>query len=256
MNSPAKTDSAWVHFSLTSAGNDLISNLATALSVTNNAAPTSLSYLEPFGPHTYCLNERLGGSNPFCTAVPPDVLDSEPGLFLANGTIITPSSSADIPTNYTGAISNAMQLVLAAARLDMGNIFPNNFLIYSDVINATIASDLPVQGAPSEQATMSELYGALQDGIQGSALVSLSNNVLEEVVDVSQPAVIDTQYLCHFSQAKPMGQAFISVLVATLSMFSGGWAVFLLISTYFEKRRYQQGVGQSIVAGSLFLLES
>ncbi|KAG8881663.1 hypothetical protein FRB97_009285 [Tulasnella sp. 331] len=222
---------------LSAAGDDLVSNLANAPSVLNNAAPTSLFHLQAFPPRIYCFNERLGAVGPSCSAVPPARSDPTPDLFFSNGTLTTVSDSPAFPTNYSGAVSNALQLLLTAARLDMGNIFPNNILVYANALNATIASELPVQGAPSTLETEPSLYIQLQNVFNDSPQAS-STGVLEDVLDPSQPAVIASQYLCRFSQAKPLGEAFVSVLVATLSMFSSGWATFLLISTYFEKRRY------------------
>jgi hypothetical protein len=59
---------------------------------------------------------------------------------------------------------------------------------------------------------------------------------------VEGPAQLDVVYLCRFERPLAPGQAFIAVLVATLSMFSTGWALFLGLATNFVKRRDSGGI--------------
>lgn len=60
-------------------------------------------------------------------------------------------------------------------------------------------------------------------------------------LDGSKRSIISVPYLCHFSERKSAGEAFIAVLVATLSMFSAGWAIFMLVCSYLAKRGQPQG---------------
>jgi hypothetical protein len=53
---------------------------------------------------------------------------------------------------------------------------------------------------------------------------------------------MDVVYLCRFQHPLPPAQAFIAVLVATLSMFSSGWAIFLALATKVVKRRNSGGI--------------
>jgi hypothetical protein len=70
-------------------------------------------------------------------------------------------------------------------------------------------------------------------------------------LNVEGPARIQVLFPCRFLQKKDPGQAFISVLVATLSMFSGGWALFTLIATSWTKRGDETG-GTMTVFEKLF----
>lgn len=213
------------------------------LNTTDGLGPTTLSYVQYINPLFYCHNERLGDVDPSCTAIPPDLSIGVPGLVYANADMFAQGSPPPgLLTNYSAAIGNAMQTMLAAVRLDIGNIFPNNFLVYPDAINATIASELPVPGASAVFDTSSGLYGiGISKQLHDDRVGGTSDNVLFMPMNASQPSVIDIQYLCHFPQEKTPSQAFISVLVATLSMFSSGWAAFLLVATYLVKRRNRRG---------------
>ncbi|KAG8862974.1 hypothetical protein FRB96_000394 [Tulasnella sp. 330] len=224
------------------AASDIINNMEIVLNVTNNAGPTALSYFQIVNPDFYCHNERLGDVDPSCSAIPPDLPIDEPALVFANAQVSYQGSTPPgLLTNYSAAISNTMQIMLAAVRLDIGNIFPNNFLVYPDAINATIAPELPVPGASASLDTSSGLYGiGISKQLHDDRITGTSDNVLFMPMNASQPSVIDIQYLCHFPQEKSPGQAFVSVLVATLSMFSSGWAAFLLVATYFAKRNSLQ----------------
>ncbi|KAG8990857.1 hypothetical protein FRB94_013032 [Tulasnella sp. JGI-2019a] len=184
--------------------------------------PSSMVYtgLAKPGKPVFCHNQRPGAINESCAAVPVGFYNISLLRTWANGTVDGTIlgakesfwSDSDIQLDiYSDGIANAMQFLLAVTRLDMSNVLSNNFLAHLDVINATIQSP-------------SRLYYDLM----------YRNGTLR--LDTSRPAVIASQYLCHFPQRKSLGSAIISVLVATLSMFGSGWAAFLLVATYFEKR--------------------
>ncbi|KAG8992679.1 hypothetical protein FRB94_011390 [Tulasnella sp. JGI-2019a] len=173
------------------------------------------------GPLVFCHNPRLGPIDESCTAVPVAFRDFDLIYSYANGTtpVYWPSH---LPDTYAALVANTMQLILAAVRLDTGNVFSNNFLVYPDLLNATITSH-------------TSLYNQCVYNLQ------TDKSILKGLGDASRPATISSQYLCHFPQRKPLAQAFISVLVATLSMFSSAWAGFLLIAAYYERKTYAQG---------------
>ncbi|KAG8868066.1 hypothetical protein FRB98_003795 [Tulasnella sp. 332] len=178
-----------------------------------------------------CRNQDLGEVNPACTAVPVS-MDLDPAITLfVNGSL---GKSDDPLGDNSAATVNAMQAVLALALLDVGNIYPNNIIYFDNIttLNATIASGFSIQGAPGSPRVPSTFYTVLSNPNMYTWNAT--------AVDIPPPAVISTEYLCRFSQRKSAGQLFVSVLVATLSMFSSGWAAFILVSAYFEKRRYQQ----------------
>lgn len=118
------------------------------------------------------------------------------------------------------AIYNLIQTILAAVRIDLGNPNPNNFLLNSSVVNATLFNAINMTNGSS---IPSILYRATTTQIQGLTLEG--------------PAAIQVLYACQLQQAKPIGSAIISVLVATLSMFMSGWAVFMFISSDYAERR-------------------
>ncbi|KAG9016973.1 hypothetical protein FRB93_009503 [Tulasnella sp. JGI-2019a] len=220
---------AYVADMLMYAGGDLFSSMKAALSATNNTGTAAMSLVLESSirlvPLVFCHNPRLGSIDSSCTQVPPDVTELlSLNLLSTDGTINTRGNVPRFPS--LGAAENALQVMLAAIRLDIGNTFPNNFMVNPDVINKTLSSTFTGQ-APANFTVYSELFQNLK------YLVPL------EIVS-SQPAVIVTQYLCHVPRAKSVGQIIISVMVATLSMFSSGWAVFIMMSAYFETRRYKQ----------------
>ncbi|KAG8983826.1 hypothetical protein FRB94_013033 [Tulasnella sp. JGI-2019a] len=179
----------------------------------------------------FCPNQRLGPIDQSCTAIPASIFDISLMVAWPNGTInfttVTSSpgnetwlsypSSFDLDS-YATSTTDTMQFLLAATRLDIGNVLPNNFLVYPDTLNETISKDSNI----------------IQE-------LSMHNETFQGLGDVSRPAVIASQYLCHFPQRKSLGSAIISVLVATLSMFGSAWAVFLAVATYYEKRKHPQG---------------
>ncbi|KAG9026613.1 hypothetical protein FRB95_008667 [Tulasnella sp. JGI-2019a] len=164
-----------------------------------------------------CHNQRLGTVDQSCTTVPVNLHDIVVALGWANGTVhytVIPSPSSEL---FATTIPNIMQFLIAAARLDIGNVFPNNVLVYPNVLNATMS-------------TNTSLYNSF-----------LWEPSVPNLGDTSRPAAIASEYLCHIPQRKPLGWAIVSVLVATLSMFGSAWAAFLVVATFYEKRKYPQG---------------
>jgi hypothetical protein len=125
------------------------------------------------------------------------------------------------------ALYNLIQAVYASVRIDLGNPSSNNFLLHPAAKDNTIASNFPITPANGEAFSNSSLYTDLTLPLPP--------------VTLSGPAVIQVVYPCQFQQAKSPGALFISVLVATLSMFSTGWAVFMLLATALEKQHKPAG---------------
>ncbi|KAG9029501.1 hypothetical protein FRB95_005268 [Tulasnella sp. JGI-2019a] len=161
----------------------------------------------------FCRNQRLGAISQSCTAMPVDY-DNVYLTFdwASNGTF---SSFSDLRlSNQSSGVINAMQLLLAAVRLDIGNILPNNVFAYPDVLNATISAN-------------TELYQTLLS----------DKSILPFLGDASGSAVIVSEYLCHFPQRKPLGS-----LIITSSVFGSGWLVFFLLAMYHEKNKHRKGI--------------
>ncbi|KAG8998983.1 hypothetical protein FRB93_013393 [Tulasnella sp. JGI-2019a] len=122
-----------------------------------------------------------------------------------------------------------MQTMLAAVRIDLGNVLPNNSLANRSLslVNQTILSN--VNGN-----TSSQLYTMLAggDGWMGDNYPDLCN-----VSTDTPPSQITLQYQCQVEQKKSAGAIFVSVTVATVTLFQGGWAVFMLMVTFLAKRK-------------------
>jgi hypothetical protein len=128
--------------------------------------------------------------------------------------------------------------VYAAIRVDLGNPSLNNFILNPSALNGTIFETFPV--TPYNQAqssTTSTLYYQWHN--PSPALQAYLP------INMSGPAQIEVAYPCRFQQRKPLGSLVVSVLVATLSMFSSAWAVFILAATTFAKRSDSTGLFSS-----------
>jgi len=149
-----------------------------------------------------------------CAMEVPQVIDIHPTFLVFNGS--GRSSDTTFPDNSTIhlAISNFAQFAFAAIRIDLGQVYPNNPLLNLSVINETLHSKLG--------SVDSLLYANLtQPGKLGYGY---------------SPATIVKFYPCTEQFPKPIGSAIISVLVATLSMFTTGWGIFMFISSSFAER--------------------
>ena len=179
------------------------------------------------------------GANASCATTPPPININITTLVSPEGDFSTfnaslPSSDANQPivtedTYYP--IANLIQTIIAIARIDLGNPSGNNFLLNSSVLNSTIYSAFPPTTFLG--AAESELYKAYNHPER----YELSSFPL----DVEGPAKMQVAYTCRFQQWKNPGTATISVLVATLSMFSAGWAIFTLIATYWITYNSEEG---------------
>lgn len=142
-----------------------------------------------------------------------------------------PISDTNVPIiapDWYPAIFNLIQVIIAAIRIDLGNPSPNNFLLHPSALNETIASALPPNATDSllYQANIHpEIYG-IQDMLP---------------LTVTGPSVMQVVFPCRFQRWKPTGSLVISVLVVTLSMFSSGWAVFMVIARSWVKRGNPKG---------------
>jgi len=149
---------------------------------------------------------------------------------------LSPSNQPLVTNDTSGIISNLVQTAYAAVRLDLGNPSPNNFLLNTSMIPQAILSTFP-QTFPN-LANESLLYSILvNDGyyaLHGGASYNTTGLL---PLTLPGPAVLQGVYLCRFQRARPLGSAVIGVLVGTLTMFSSGWAVFLVLAASLVKKR-------------------
>ncbi|KAF8893070.1 hypothetical protein BD779DRAFT_1508712 [Infundibulicybe gibba] len=125
-------------------------------------------------------------------------------------------------------VENIIQTLHAALRIDLGNPNPNNiFLFPQEATKLVLAPEFPASSGLNSTASLLYLTGSLP-------------SLAPVEFDKHMSDFIRVVYLCRHQQRKPLAQAAVSVIVATLSMFSGGWAVFILVATYFVKSKYKQ----------------
>ncbi|KAG8982244.1 hypothetical protein FRB93_008208 [Tulasnella sp. JGI-2019a] len=137
---------------------------------------------------------------------------------------------------YNSSVNNALQTFHAAVRFDLGNALPNNLFTNTTAVisaNQTILPTFPLEAYDTKgNTTVSYQESKLYDLLMG--LFIADNATLP--LDGSMRSTISVPFLCRFLELKRPGDAFIAVLVATLSMFSAGWAIFILICGHFAKR--------------------
>ncbi|KAJ7851481.1 hypothetical protein B0H13DRAFT_2254977 [Mycena leptocephala] len=190
---------------------DAASRTFTFLQATNGTSPVIVSLQADF---PFC--PAALGRQAACAVNVPQFNISSSFVSYANLTFhqyfasdpLTDSNQPVITNDTYNVLSNVIQTMYAAVRIDLGNPSPNNFLLNTSVIPATIFSTFP--------ATLPGVDNTSED---------------------RGPALMDVVYLCRFQHPLPPAQAFIAVLVATLSMFSSGWAIFLALATKVVKRR-------------------
>ena len=142
------------------------------------------------------------------------------------------------------AFYNILQTVYATIRIDLGNPSLNNFILYPAAMNNTIYPTFPITPANGEALSNSILYSTLNTspGLQNLSPLTLF---------FFGPATIQVVYPCQTLIRKGAGALFISVLVATLSMFSSGWAIYMLLTAAIAKR--QNPTGSFILSTVVFL---
>lgn len=128
----------------------------------------------------------------------------------------------------------------AAARLDFRPTLHNNFFTNTTVAPLAI-SLIPPALSFDKNGTINydKHYMSILYQIATGTFANFTADTKPIValpLDGSQNSIVQVPYLCHFSVRKSTGPLVISVLVATLSMFSAGWGVSMLVASYFAKR--------------------
>lgn len=217
---------------LRTASQDVGTRAYNALLFSNQTSIVSLSAQANFN---YC--PMSFGLNASCAIDPPQFSIYSAATIYPNTTIRTYQSGVPIDPIWNPwvfdndtelAVFNLLQALYAAVRIDLGNPSSNNFILNPAAMNGTIAPNFPLTLANGEAFSPSSLYS-----IWVAPFPELQQ-VLP--VTVSGPASIQVVYPCQFQQLKGFGSLVISVLVATFSMFSTGWGIFMLLATAIVKR--------------------
>jgi hypothetical protein len=156
------------------------------------------------------------------------------GSFNAFDAFLPPSNTNKplIKLDWFPRIANLIQVIVASIRIDLGNPSPNNFILHPSALNRTLSSTFPA--VKLTNSTDSLLYQANVHpeiyGMQGMLPLTLAGQARIQVV-----------FPCRFQRRKAFGALFISVLVATLSMFASGWALFMFLASYWVKHSSETG---------------
>jgi len=182
------------------------------------------------------------GRNATCAINPPHFSINSTTIVFGNSHYSTFDSSLSASNNTPliqarddiyPPISNMVQTLLAALRIDLGNPSPNNFFLNQSACDTTLYSTFPANKSLNLDALPSRLYDANvnpdRHGLQGMLPLTMQG-----------PANIQVLYLCQLQRLKAPGPLIISVLVATLSMFMSGWALFIFIASKLAERRHKQ----------------
>ncbi|KAJ7059644.1 hypothetical protein C8F01DRAFT_1059039 [Mycena amicta] len=208
------------------------------LQLTNFTSPETISLAAAF-PHC-----PASGS---CVSADPPPLNITGTTEISGGTSQCYQRATAGPNDTLGlahVLSNTIQSLWAALRIDLGNPSPNNFLVNTSVIPHAIFSSFPIPvtlpGAATTLPNESYLYSMLVgDGYYAhtqndSSFVGVPSLL---PLNVPGPAVLDGVYLCQVQQLKHAGSVFVAVVAGTYSMFNTGWAVFLLLAGMWFGRR-------------------
>ncbi|PPQ70048.1 hypothetical protein CVT26_013372 [Gymnopilus dilepis] len=192
------------------ASQDLGSRAYDAFVGSNFTTPTILSLRANF---KYCpLSSGLDAN---CSVSPPVFLVTAAAVVYANATVRSYSSDANVSNNNPwvldadteAPVHNIIETIYAAIRIDLGNPSPNNFIVNRSFLNETIYSTFPATKYNADATTRMSMLYAIWNNPDDQTRPFLP-------VTVGGPAEIQLVY------------AF-----ATLSMFSSGWAVYILVAT-------------------------
>jgi hypothetical protein len=219
-------------FRLQAATRDVGRRAFTALLTSNYTSPVAASIQADITPCPMSL-----GSSAACGLSTPNFTISSAAVVMSDLSFFqdeAPDPITVLDDNIKLPISNLLQTVYAIIRVELGNPSPNNFILHPNVTDNIIVSTFPA--TPLNQGGDALISGLYQEWTNPDPE---TKKYLP--VTVSGPANIQVVYPCRFQQQKTPGQVFISVLVATSSMFSTGWAVFMVLAVYFAKQRGPSG---------------
>lgn len=177
-----------------------------------------------------------------CAINPPKFAVTSAAVVYANASVLNYDSSANVSDTNPWVldddtevpIHNIIESVYAAIRIDLGNPSLNNFILNRAFLNRTIYSAFPATKYNSNAASRNSTMYATWNNPDTLTLPFLP-------ITVEGPAQIQLVYACRFQRRKYLGPLIVSVMVATLSMFSSGWAFYILIATELAKRQDTSG---------------
>ncbi|KAF5311430.1 hypothetical protein D9611_011619 [Ephemerocybe angulata] len=214
---------------------DIGNQVYTAYLASNNTGLISYSLVAEFEPcppsyanTPLCDNQRL--TQPPLVNI-TDVNAVSNNRTLSEKDVLGSAVSFQLDESLLAPTLNFLQLARAAGRVDLGNTAPNNFLTNLSMTDTVLKSQYP-SGFQASVTAPSQLYAAWK-----SQVIPLSGGVIYAPLQVLGPAVLQTEFICHFSRLKSPGSLIVAVLVATLSMFSSAWGLSIVLAARIVKRR-------------------
>ncbi|KAF6743203.1 hypothetical protein DFP72DRAFT_828487 [Ephemerocybe angulata] len=138
------------------------------------------------------------------------------------------------PYNLTESLRapmlNFFHLARATAQIDLGNSAPNNFLTNPSMIDAVLIPEFPSAFQPGSTAR-SQLYDAWKSQKIPRTITNYAT------LAVPGPATLQAPFICHFYRLKSPGSLVVSVMVATLSMFSSAWGLSIVLAARILKNK-------------------
>ncbi len=144
---------------------------------------------------------------------------------------------------YSNVTANYMQVMLAATRFDLGNIYPNNIFYNASIVDNTLYSTQSVPGSPYGVPLGVPLIFKTRTN-PGSSDPSLDYTGLTEYWQTNRPiasTTVSVPFLCHFTEAKSAGNAFISILVAITSLMGTTWVIMTFVMGWITTHKTPEG---------------
>lgn len=166
---------------------------------------------------------------------PPSFSLTQPSLIFPNTTFLKPPDASLFNTDdYRIPLNNLIYSLHAAARTDLGSFRPNNLFTNASMLQSIIKGRMP--GGSIHNATDLKFAGAL---LGTRNLSSGTFNLAFTALPLAPagPSVILNYYLCHFKIPKSTAALVFGMFVATMSLFSTAWTVFMIFADTWIKRR-------------------
>lgn len=171
--------------------------------------PDAIDFLVLNTVFDFCPADESGAN---CTTVVPTTssFDSSVTVYANSSFVFESANTSSTPDSILNpgiapAMNNLLQVVAACARVDFGQNNTNNILLH------------PLTALSS--GTLREVNPSEMLPIFASPEGSVVNGTAQLPVPWRGPTAFEVAFQCRIKTAKSPGEAFISVLVATLSMF-------------------------------------
>jgi hypothetical protein len=141
--------------------------------------------------------------------------------WLSDGTVRDGSFDPYFQQNFFNVTSNYLQVMLAAIRFDLGNVYPNNILYNTSIVDDTLFSTQVAQteiGPIKVPIYAPDIFKTRT--IEGEPYSALTDYWNEQPITFAR---INIPFLCHFTQAKGHLNAAVSILVAIASLMGTFW---------------------------------